>query len=57
MNKTEDQTIEELAATKNFLTLCIAWLPHGLLRDLIRQVAMDDRDPVAAWETIQERLR
>ena len=52
-----DRVTEELDAARKFLALCIGWLPQGLLRDMIRQVALDGRDPVAAWESMEQRLR
>ena len=57
MDQVIDRTVEELDAARKFLALCIGWLPQGLLRDMIRQVALDGRDPVAAWESIEQRLR
>lgn len=57
MDQVVDRVTEELDAARKFLALCIGWLPQGLLRDMIRQVALDGRDPVAAWESIEQRLR
>jgi hypothetical protein len=57
MDQVVDRTVEELDAARKFLALCIGWLPEGLLRDMIRQVALDGRDAVAAWETLENRLR
>ena len=57
MDQVADRVTEELDAARKFLALCIGWLPQGLLRDMIRQVALDGRDPVAAWESIEQRLR
>ena len=57
MDQVVDRTVEELDAARKFLALCIAWLPEGLLRDMIRQVALDGQDPVAAWENLENRLR
>ena len=57
MEQAVDRAIDELDAARKFLALCIGWLPQGLLRDMIRQVALDGRDPVAAWESIEQRLR
>jgi hypothetical protein len=57
MDQVVDRATDELDAARKFLALCIAWLPEGLLRDMIRQVALDGRDPVAAWENIERHLR
>ena len=57
MDQVVDRAIDELAATRKFLALCLGWLPQGLLRDMIRQVVQDGRDPIAAWESIEQRLR
>lgn len=57
MDQVVDRTVEELDAARKFLALCIGWLPEGLLRDMIRQVALDGRDVVAAWENLESRLR
>jgi hypothetical protein len=57
MDQVVDRTVEELDAARKFLALCISWLPEGLLRDMIRQVALDGRDVVAAWESMEQRLR
>ena len=57
MDQVADRTVEELDAARKFLALCIGWLPEGLLRDMIRQVALDGQDPVAAWESLEQRLR
>ncbi len=57
MDQVVDRATDELDAARKFLALCVAWLPHGLLRDMIRQVALDGQDPVAAWESLENRLR
>ncbi|HSD51617.1 MAG TPA: hypothetical protein VLG48_09425 [Candidatus Methylomirabilis sp.] len=57
MDQVADRITDELDAARKFLALCIGWLPEGLLRDMIRQVALDGRDPVAAWENLENRLR
>jgi hypothetical protein len=57
MDEVADRSVEELDAARKFLALCISWLPEGLLRDMIRQVALDGRDAVAAWENLENRLR
>jgi hypothetical protein len=57
MDQVVDRTTDELDAARKFLALCISWLPDGLLRDMIRQVALDGRDPVAAWENLERHLR
>jgi hypothetical protein len=57
MDQVADRITDELDAARKFLALCIGWLPEGLLRDMIRQVALDGRDPVAAWENLESRLR
>lgn len=57
MDQVVDRATDELDAARKFLALCISWLPEGLLRDMIRQVALDGRDPVAAWENLESRLR
>ena len=57
MDQVVDRATDELDAARKFLALCVAWLPHGLLRDMIRQVALDGRDVVAAWESLESRLR
>jgi len=47
------QVEDELLAHRHFLRLCIAWLPHGLLRDTVRQVS-EGRGAAEAWQALEE---
>lgn len=46
-----DDLEEELQAAKYFLVLCVEWLPHGLLRDTVRQVS-EGRSAAEAWRAL-----
>jgi len=48
-----DQTEDDLCAARKLLGLCIAWLPHGLLRDTVRQVS-EGRGAAEAWQALEE---
>ena len=47
------QVEDELLAHRPVLRLCIAWLPHGLLRDPVRQVS-EGRGAAEAWQALEE---
>ena len=49
----EDAAEDDLREARKLLSLCVEWLPHGFLRDTIRQVS-EGRSPAEAWRALRD---